>query len=336
MAMNRNMTLLAVIAVLVLGGLGVGYVLNGWPNAATTPDAITIGITPFESSTLVFVAEEQGLFVQNGLNVTIRNYPTALASIEGLLNNETEMAFAGEYVVVSKAFTHEDIRVLGSIDQYHSVYLVGRKDRGVETVSDLNGKTIGVSRGGPPEFYLGRFLYLHGMGLANVTLVNVPPSQYVDAITNGSVDAIVTPSKYLAQINGRLGADTLVLWPAQSSQPGYHVITSQDDWVASHPEQIKKVLTALAQAEEYTTSHPEEAKAILQTRMNYTDDQMVTVWSEHQFSLTLDKSLLTAMDDEARWMIANNLTSATTVPNYRDYVSLDGLLTVKPMAVTIR
>ncbi len=41
------------------------------------------------------------------------------------------------------------------------------------------------------------------------------------------------------------------------------------------------------------------------------------------------------MDDEARWSIANNLTDKTVVPNYLDYIYLDGLEALKPEAVTI-
>ena len=42
-----------------------------------------------------------------------------------------------------------------------------------------------------------------------------------------------------------------------------------------------------------------------------------------------------AMEDEARWRIENNMTAATEIPSYLDYVYLDALEEVKPEAVTI-
>ena len=51
---------------------------------------------------------------------------------------------------------------------------------------------------------------------------------------------------------------------------------------------------------------------------------MDTVWQQNRFSLTLDQSLVLAMEDEARWMIANNLTNATAVPDFRQYIYTDG------------
>jgi hypothetical protein len=45
--------------------------------------------------------------------------------------------------------------------------------------------------------------------------------------------------------------------------------------------------------------------------------------------------LLITLEDEARWAIKNNLTSATEVPNYLDYIYFDALDEVKPEAVGI-
>ena len=53
----------------------------------------------------------------------------------------------------------------------------------------------------------------------------------------------------------------------------------------------------------------------------------------HSFSL--DQSLITAMEDEARWMIKNNLTTEKQVPDFLNYIYVDGLKAVKPGAVNI-
>jgi NitT/TauT family transport system substrate-binding protein len=62
---------------------------------------------------------------------------------------------------------------------------------------------------------------------------------------------------------------------------------------------------------------------------------MAAVWPENHFSLSLDQSLILAMEDEARWMIKNNLTSERTIPDFRDYIYTNGLSTVKPWSVSI-
>jgi NitT/TauT family transport system substrate-binding protein len=41
------------------------------------------------------------------------------------------------------------------------------------------------------------------------------------------------------------------------------------------------------------------------------------------------------MEEEARWMIRNNLTGEKQVPNFLDYIYEDGLKAVRPAAVNI-
>lgn len=333
--MKRTVTAVGFIVMLVLIGLGAWYLTNYQPAYSGTPESITIGGVPYDAAALIYIAEDQGYFANNGLNVTMQDYGSAPSAIYGLLNDEADMALISEYVVVGKAFEKENISVIGIIDKYHVVDLVGRKDKGIENASDLKGKKVGVTQRSQLEFYLGRFLNLHGIGLQDITLVDLPPSQYVQALTSGNVDAIITWDLYINPIQERSGSN-IVIWPAQNSQSGYYLMACRDDWAASHPETINRFLKSIAQAEEYAINYPNEAKTILQKKLNYTDAYTATTWPDHQFSLTLDQSLLIAMNDEARWMINNNLTSERTIPNFRNYIYTKGLEEVKPESVNIR
>jgi len=69
--------------------------------------------------------------------------------------------------------------------------------------------------------------------------------------------------------------------------------------------------------------------------MNFDDAYLEIIWQRYQFSLSLDQSLILAMEDEARWMIKNKLTRENQVPNFMNYLYLDGLKAVKPEAVNI-
>ncbi len=293
-----------------------------------------IGIPPNEQSALILIAEDQGYFGENGLNATVKTYDTALAAVEGMKLGEVDIAESAEFPIIREAFKKENISIIACIDKFQSVHLVGRKDRGLVNVSDLNGKRIGVAKGTLTEFYLGRFLNLHGVSLQDVILVDIPFSQSADALANGSVDAFQVQYKDIPPIEERLDGN-LVLWPSQSGQSGYEVISARDNWIDGHPETITRLLRSLIQAEEFYISHPNESMAIVQKRLNYTDAYMAAIPSQHQYSLTLDQSLITAMEDEGRWMIKNNLTAEKTIPNFRDYVYTEGLEKVKPEAVNI-
>jgi NitT/TauT family transport system substrate-binding protein len=59
------------------------------------------------------------------------------------------------------------------------------------------------------------------------------------------------------------------------------------------------------------------------------------LWPTYRFNIALNQSLLLALEDETRWAIKNELTARTDVPNYLNYVYLDGLRAVKPESVTV-
>lgn len=334
----KNMLIAAVIALVVLAtliGTGIALLWTSQNTPADKPESIVIGIpTMIDSSMLVYIADDQHYFEDNGLDVTINEYDAGLYAVDDLLKGENDIAVATEFVLVGKIFHQEQISSVGSIAKYESHYVLGRRDRGIEDVSDLRGKKIGYARNTSGEFYLSRFLELRGINISEVTIVDVRPSQYAEAIENGSVDAVLAWEPYAGIIQDHMG-DEVVSWPAQSGQLGYWNAICRDDWAAAHPELVERFLRSIEQAEKYSIHHPDEAKAISQKRLRASDAYVETSWNNTQYSLSLDESLITAMEDEGRWMISSNLTSEKNIPDYRDYLYLTGLEKVKPGAVNI-
>ena len=290
----------------------------------------------FESVALPCIAEDQQFFSRNGLNVTSRKYDTGVRALDGMVNGEADIAVGtAEYPLVGRLFQKERIRTIGNIAKSELIYLVGRRDRGIEKVSDLKGKRVGTMLRTIAHFYLGRFMELHGMKMQDITLVDLKtPAEWVDAVANGDIDAVATAQPYVNSVKDRLGANAAV-WSVQSSQPLYTQVISTDEWITKNPELVVRFLKSLAQAEEYVMRNPAEAKAIIQKRLNLDAAYMETVWSQNQYSLSLDQSLIVAMEDEARWMISNGLTTEKHVPDFLNHIYEDGLRAIKPETVTI-
>jgi NitT/TauT family transport system substrate-binding protein len=167
-----------------------------------------------------------------------------------------------------------------------------------------------------------------------VTLVDTKASDPAGTIAGGEVDAVVTWEPHVSQIRQQMGNE-VITWPVQSGQMAYWSVVSTPRWIKKHPELVEQFLKSLAQAEEYVANHPVEAKAILKKRLDLNDSYLKTVWSQNQFSLSLDQSLILAMEDEARWMIKNNLTSEKQIPDFVNYIYVDVLKAIKPEAVKI-
>lgn len=326
---KRAVERIAIVALIALAVLGALYLSNLHVASSGMLEPIAIRTTVQELAGLIHIAENRGFFDQNGLNMTVHYCDTGLACVQGMADGSTELAASSEYPVVGTLLKQENISVICSTDKYQGQYIIARKDRGIESIADLKGKEIGVARGTITEFYLGRFLFLNNISLQDVTFANVPPSRFADSIGNGSVDAIIVPQAYLLPVEGRLGSN-YVVWEAQSNQNAFGVLTYRSDWIGCHSETINKLLKSLVQAENYARDHPAESRAVLQKRLNYTEGYMATIWPQHQYSIALDQSLLTAMEDEGRWMISHNLTGAKRIPDFKNYIYTKGLESVKP------
>ncbi|MBI4788770.1 MAG: NrtA/SsuA/CpmA family ABC transporter substrate-binding protein [Chloroflexi bacterium] len=331
---NRFVLATIVLIILLALVLGCSPGLIARSNPTGTVESIRIAIFPYETNTLIYIAQEQDYFAAEGLDVTIKNYASVTGALNGMLNGESDLSVASEFVLVGKAFRREDIRALASIDKFVQISIVARKDRGIKNISDLAGKKIGVFKTAVSEFYLGRFLELHGMNVGQVTLYDTSSSDIVAALTNGTVDAVVTGQPNIDRIGNNLGRE-IVVWSAQSNQPAYYNVYSAGRWASDHPEMVKRFLNSLVRAENYLIANPDAAKTLIQERLNYSAAYIASIWPEHQFSVTLERGLVAAMEDQARWMINNNLTTEKKAPNFSDYIYVDGLKQVKPNAVNI-
>jgi ABC-type nitrate/sulfonate/bicarbonate transport system substrate-binding protein len=298
-------------------------------------ETVTIALVPTELNALLYLAEAQNFFIANGLQVTLKEeYDSGASAAAAMLNGEADMAAAAEFPILRQVFNQKDIINLGTIARYENTYIIWRTNSGIRTMKDLEGRKIGVTLQTISAFYLGRTLDLDQVDIQQVTLIDVKAAEAEKALADGEVDAVVTWEPWVNQIDQSMG-DEVIISPLQNSQYAYWNLVSTTDWTKEHPAAIVRLLKSLAQAEGYLANYQDEAKASVGKRMNFEDAYLEIIWGRYQFSLSLDKSLILAMEDEAHWLINNNLTTEKQVPDFLDYIYTDGLEAIKPNAVNI-
>ena len=298
-------------------------------------EQLTIGVFKGVFSSLIWIAESQGYFPDNGLDVIIQDeYETGIAPMRDAIDGRVDIASGAEFVLVSVSFDNKNLKAISTIDLADAIELVARKDHGITRPTDLRGKTIAIPKNTQAEFFLGRFLTFNDLSPDDVEIVGMSPSELVDAIVAGTIDAAMIWEPNIYEISNRLG-NNLITFSGQSGQDFYFLMVTTDEVITARPEAIERFLNALVEAENFVKNHPEKAKDIITERLDVEEDYVASVWPKNDFITSLPQSLILAMDDEARWRIANNLTDKTVVPNYLDYIYLDGLEALKPEAVTI-
>ncbi len=331
---KRNLIVLSVVILIVAIVLSSFVYLNSQKSYKGPIESLVFGDLHTDSSELIYVAQDQHYFEANGINLTMKNYATGTEITSALTTNQINIGTSGEFPFVNSVLAKQNLSTIASMDRFEAFYLIGRKDHGIQNTLDLRGKTIGVRSQSLGEFYLGRFLDLNGMNIHDITLKDTLPSQWVDSITNGTLDAIVVSQLYVADIQGKL-SNNIEIWPVQNQQLAYGLVYASTNWISENPELVSRFLHSLVQAEDYLISNPENAKNTLKNHLSYSDAYLAQVWPNHRFSLTLDQSLILAMQDEAQWLISNRLTNAISTPNFLNYVYPNGLEVVKPESVNI-
>lgn len=332
--MKKIIAIIGIVIAILAAGVVI-FSLTKPPSHYTGPLLpLTIGGPALEASGLIYIAEDRHYFDRNGLNVTGRTYDSGGATIGGLMNNDIDIGMMSEFVMVTHILKGENITSLGCIDKFDNMFLVGRNVSGTATLPGMMGKRIGIPKGTIADFYLGRFLELHRMNLRDMTTVDIRPSNSADSLANGTIDAVVMWHPYLETIPGQKTGDVTV-WPIQSGQLTYWNAVCRGDWVSSHQTEVDRFLRSIAEAEQFSQQHPAEAKIIIQKRLGYDDSYMATILPDHQYSLSLDRGMTAAMNDEARWTLENNPNSPVQIPYFPDYLYAKGLSNVKPDSVDI-
>jgi NitT/TauT family transport system substrate-binding protein len=328
MAFKEVKIFIGIFIILVVIGISAGG-CQGQP-----VEKVTIATYLGEFSSLVFVAENQGYFIDNGLDTTITEYETGLGPVQAVLAGDADFATAAEFVLVSNSFNHEDLKALSTINLANAIELVARKDRGINNLTDLKGKKIAIPQKTQAEFFLGSFLILNNLSIDDIEVINMKPSELVEAISDGTVDAAMIWEPNVYEIKNRLG-DNAITFPGQSGQDFFFLIIGDGKKIKDNPLVAERLLNALLKAEMFVNNNPIETQNIISQRTNLDKDYLKTVWQKNNFILSMPQALIVAVEDEARWVITNKLTDKTEVPNYLDYIYYDALEEVKPEAVGI-
>ncbi len=301
---------------------------------AGPPVSLDVGSTTSEVNTLILIAQEKGYFASNGVAVTDHVYASGVAGLQGLLDDDVQLVTGSEFALVGQVLAEKDICTIAAINRSSIEYLVARVDRGISSLSDLKGKTIGVPLHSRPEFALDRFLYFHNIEVSELTLVDVPVDQSVDALVSGKVDAIAAWQPYTNQAEERLRGK-VIAWSVQEDQPSYTLVMSTAVWAAANRESISRFLRAMVEAEDYVTANPEAARDLLHEKWNHEQGYLASIWPEHRFSVLLDQALVVVMEDQARWIMERELAGEREMPDFVGHICAEGLEEVKPEAVSL-
>lgn len=326
---------MAIVVVLLAGGYV--WMASSSPSAQTASlEQVTIATnTAYVGSCPIIVAREQGYFASEGIAAVVQPQSSGKAAMEAVLQGQANLGTVADIPIMYAAMNNRPVSVIATMFKTEKDHgIVGRRDRGVVSLASLKGKRIGVTLNTSGHFALDALLNRSQLSPEDVVMRNYKPEELSTALAQGDVDAIATWEPFLDFSLTKLGSNGAIFY-GQDVYASLYNLAGMRDYVVSRPETIKKVLRALIQGARFCSEAPDAVRERVAAVTKSDPAKLKLSWPAYRFNVALDQGLILALEDEARWAIRNKLTGTADMPNYLDYIYLDGLATVMPSAVTI-
>ncbi len=140
--------------------------------------------------------------------------------------------------------------------------LVVSKDSPVQTIAELKGKKIAVTRGTDPFFFLLRSLSAAGLTQSDVEIVNLQHADGRQALLRGDVAAWSGLDPHMASAELTDGARIIY---RNIDFNTYGTLNVRDDFASKYPAYVSRVIASYERARKWIIDNPDEAAQILAT-----------------------------------------------------------------------
>lgn len=207
------------IAVLLVALLTLGLLAGCGTekNAEKKLQPLTIGLMPDTDSLPFIIAQEKGYFKEEGLEVNIQQYKSAMDRDSALQSGNLDGAVSDMLAVAFVKDGGFNVKVTSFTDG--SYKLIAGKQQHVKTVADLQGQDVAVSRNTIIEYVTDQILAKEKMEPDSINKVIIPqiPTR-LEMLQNGKLAAATLPEPMasIAVHNGCqfvMGSDELGINP---------------------------------------------------------------------------------------------------------------------------
>lgn len=259
-----NIRAVTVLAVTVLDAAllvaGCGSAKPGTP-AKPRIAAVSVGVVASESSAALYVAENQGLFRKNGLDVTVKTITGAAAVLPDLLHGGLDVVAAQLTTFIeAQAKGAATFRVLapgGALGPRVEGIAVPKGSR-ITSPAQLRDTTIAVNAlGGINQILAEVSLLPYGIKSAEVRYVGIPFQDMGQALAGHRVAAAYLAEPYLTEAEQNLGAIS-ILDPDTGPAAGVLIsaYVSTRAWAVKNPHAAAAFGRAIDEADTLINTNP--------------------------------------------------------------------------------
>lgn len=226
---------------------------------------IRIGINPWPGYEFLYLAQEKGLFTQEGVPVRILEF-SSLGDVRRAYERGQVDGMGCTLIEVLQTREHgaRNLQVFYVCDfsDGGDVLLAGPE---IKSVADLKGKRVGVEPGSVNVFLLCRALQEAGLTLKDVEIISMHQLCLERTFSRGEVDAVVTYPPVSMRLLKKEGVHEIF---SSRQIPGavVDVLAMDEGVIERRREDVERIGRAFDRAVRYSIEHPEESYGLMARR----------------------------------------------------------------------
>ena len=293
---------------------------------------IAVSKTPL--SLPFYVAQEKNLFASHKVKPVLIECLGGNRCVKEMVEGRADMATASELPFMFEVFEGKPVTLISTFaNNKDDLKFVVRKEAIKSGVKALVGKRIGFVKHTASHYYMDLMLLYYGIDPQSVVAVPMPPEAFALALSKGEVDAVSSWEPWAYAARGLGGSAVTVLDSPKLYSQTFNLLASNDYRLAQQRKVIG-VLGALDDAIQFIRKNPEEARQILARDVGMDPEVIKAVWPHYQFELSLQQSLLTTLQGQARWARREgHVNSSLADPEFLNFIDPDLLRKIRPNAV---
>lgn len=244
-----------------LVGCGTGTSTDDTEKTDGKKDVIRFGVQPgvAVSEVCQYTGILEDYLAEEGIGLEYVEFTYGPPMVESLSADEIDIALMGNLPVFTGVSNGTDLKViyLTLLTENGLNGIIAGPDSGIESISDLKGKNVGVPIGSAAHLGLELLLNTVGFTLDDVNVVNIAAADMATSLSNKEIDAAVlwetTLTKALDRSGGTLIASTKSVMEDQT------FAVASEHFLSENSEMASQFLAGLIQVEDYIMEHPDES-----------------------------------------------------------------------------
>ncbi len=233
-------------------------------------EKVTFGTTAWPTNMFAFLAEEKGIFEENGLDVDIEYFPSSSDSSNAFITGNLDLCTYASPDTIPPFSRGADFDVIIMTDKsLGSDGLVAAS--GINSIADLKGKNIGTQLYSVDHMYLLTLLDQAGMSADDVNIIDMTIADAGTAFIAGQLDAASIWEPYLSRAVE--GGGRLLYSTKEDPDLITDSIAASSEMTGNRAEITQAFVNSLFEAVKYWQDNQEEAEKIMAEKLEVTTEE---------------------------------------------------------------